>query len=507
MSPLRRVASALLALGLALGAFTTFPAPVRAEESGAELGAVVFGFDFSPSIYCTRDADIPGCIPIGAELADAVDLLAAHVNSTTSRALYMERNIKYRVVEFGKDAIIARIGNQPCVGSTGTTQGLDLLVSCLKKIAEDYRGGDSPEAALRGTQFVPILREVMPPLGGRCGLILFTDGEPEGDKARGDALEVFETLKAQNDHCAVLPIATGNISDEGLAFLEAITLDELADSPLCAASETEAFTWPDVYFENPEAAVRKIREAFAYVACAPLVPDALPCVTVAQYQEVLATKEFIGVSDSPGSYYLVGTIPAIGETTSREVPIKIIGQQQPPEGCADPTPTPTEPPPDTEIVTPPCVVDSPLSWLGCNPWWILLLLGLVVARLLWIRREIEVSVSGQTAVGLGNGPWNGFDVYSGDARMNLNPRADSIQIHRSFIRSARYEDRRSPDSTGAKTSLRMDDEVTLQDGVRFTVGYGAGGSDSGGSGESFTSSGSGQSSSGGSSASSKELEW
>jgi len=507
MSPLRRVASMLLALGLALGAFSASPAPVRAEESGAELGAVVFGFDFSPSIYCTRDADIPGCIPIGAELANAVDLLAAHVNSTASRTLYMERNIQYRVVEFGKDAIIARVGNQPCVGSTGTSQGLDLLVSCLKKIAEDYRGADSPAASLRGTQFVPILREVMPPLGGRCGLILFTDGEPEGNEARAAALAVFKTLKAQNDHCAVLPIATGNISDEGLAFLEAITLDELADSPLCTASETEAFTWPDVYFENPEAAVRKIREAFAYVACAPLVPDALPCVTVAQYQEVLATKEFLGVSDSPGSYYFVGTIPAIGETTSREVPIKIIGQEQPPEGCADPTPTPTDPPPVTEIVTPPCVADSPLSWLGCNPWWLLLLLGLVVARLLWIRREIEVSVSGQTAVGLGNGPWNGFDVYSGDARMNLNPRADSIQIHRSFIRSARYEDRRSPDSTETKISLRMDDEITLQDGVRFTVGYGAGGSDSGGSGESFTSSGSRQSSSGGSSASSKELEW
>jgi hypothetical protein len=475
MSPLRRVASALLALGLSLGAFSASPAPVRAEESGAELGAVVFGFDFSPSIYCTRDADIPGCIPIGAELATAVDLLAAHVNSTASRALYMERNINYRVVEFGKDAIIARVGDQPCVGSTGTTQGLDLLVSCLKKIAEDYRGEDSPEESLRGTQFVPILREVMPPLGGRCGLILFTDGEPEGDKAREDALKVFKTLKAENGHCAVLPIATGKISDQGLTFLDAITLDELADSPLCTASETEAFTWPDVYFENPEAAVKKIREAFAYVACAPLVPDALPCVTVAQYQEVLATKEFIGVSDFPDSYYLVGTIPAIGETTSREVPIKIIGQEQPPGNCAGPTPTPTEPPPVTEIVTPPCVADGPLSWLGCNPWWLLLLLGLIVARLLWIRREIEVSVNGKSAVGLGSGPWNGFDVYSGDARMNLNPRAESIQIHRSFVRSARYEDCRTAKTLGTKIPLRMDEEVTLQDGLKLVAGYGSGG--------------------------------
>jgi hypothetical protein len=502
----RRVASTLLALGLVLGASGATPAPARAEESGAELGAVVFGFDFSPSIYCTRDANIPGCVPIGAKLADAVDALAVHLNSETSRTLYKERNIKYRVVEFGRDALIARVNEQPCIGSTGTDSGLDLLISCLEKIATDYRGPDSPAEELRGTQFVPILREVMPPLGGRCGLILFTDGEPEGLEARKSALGVFKDLKEETGHCAVLPIATGTISDEGLTFLESITLDELADSPLCTASETEEFNWPEVYFKDPEAAVKKIREAFAYVACAPLVPDPSPCMTVDEYQELLSSNDLTGQSDSTGSHYVVGAIPAFGQSTSREVPIKIIAQEQPPEGCSSPTPAPTDPPPPPPPATPPCVADGPLSWLGCNPWWLLILLGLVIARMWWIRREIEVSLNGQSAVGLGGGPWNGFDVYSGDARMNLNPRADSIQVHRSFFRSARYEDRRQAAVESKKEPLRMDEEITLEDGVRFTVGYGSGGSDSSSSRDGFTSDSSSRTPGSGSSGSS-ELEW
>lgn len=508
MRLLRRAASAFLALWLLFGAHTATPTLVRAEESGAEIGAVVFGFDFSPSIYCTRDADIPGCVPIGAKLADAVDALALHLNSATSRTLYKERNIKYRVVEFGRAALIARVDDQPCIGSTGTDAGLDLLVNCLEKVATDYRGADSPAEELRGTQFVPILREVMPPLGGRCGLILFTDGEPEGVEARNNALGVFKKLEAENGHCAVLPIATGAISDDGLGFLEAITLDELADSPLCTTSETEEFEWPEVYFKDPEAAVKKIREAFAYVACAPLVPEPDKCMTVDQYQELLLSNELSGESDSPGSYFVVGAVPAFGQSTSREVPIKIIGQEAPPDGCAAESPIPTEPPPPPPPPAPACVADGPLSWLGCNPWWLLLLLGLVIARMWWIRREIEVSLNGQSSVGLGGGPWNGFDVYSGDARMNLNPRADSIQVHRSFFRSARYEDRRQTAVASKKEPLRMDEEITLADGVRFTIGYGSGGSDSSSSGDGFTSGSSSRASGSGSSgSSSKELEW
>jgi hypothetical protein len=126
----------------------------------------------------------------------------------------------------------------------------------------------------------------------------------------------------------------------------------------------------------------------------------------------------------------------------------------------------------------------------------------------WIRREIEVSLNGQSSVGLGGGPWNGFDVYSGDARMNLNPRADSIQVHRSFFRSARYEDRRKTAAESKKEPLRMDEEITLADGVRFTVGYGSGGSDSSGSGDGFSSGSSSRASESSSSgSSSKELEW
>lgn len=508
MQSLRRAASALLALWLLFGAFSAGPTPVRAEENGAGIGAVVFGFDFSPSIYCTRDADVPGCVPIGAKLADAVDALALHLNSATSRTLYKERNVKYRVVEFGRAALIARVEEQPCIGSTGTDAGLDLLVNCLEKVATDYRGTDSPAEELRGTQFVPILREVMPSLGGRCGLILFTDGEPEGLEARLNALTVFDKLEDEKGHCAVLPIATGAISDDGLRFLEAITLDELADSPLCTISETEEFEWPQVYFKEPEAAVKKIREALANLACAPLVPESDRCMTVDQYQQLLSLNNLSGESESPGSYFVVGTVPAFGQSTSREVPIKVIGQESPPDGCAAESLIPTEPPPPPPPPAAPCVVDGPLSWLGCNPWWLPLLLGLVIARMWWIRREIEVSLNGQSSVGLGGGPWNGFDVYSGDARMNLNPRADSIQIHRSFFRGARYEDRRQTAAETKKEPLRMDEEIELADGVRFTVGYGSGGGDISNSGDGFTSDSSSRASESGSKgSSSKELEW
>ena len=154
-----------------------------------------------------------------------------------------------------------------------------------------------------------------------------------------------------------------------------------------------------------------------------------------------------------------------------------------------------------------CKATNPIEWLLCNLWVLLPLFGLIIARMWWIRREIEVSFNGQAAVGLGNGPWNGFEVYSGDARMNLNPRAESVQIHRSFFRSARYEDARSSGTAGLKLPLRMDEEVALADGGRFTVGYGSGGSGPEDSGEFFGGQSASRSGAGGSSESPKELEW
>jgi hypothetical protein len=491
VSKLRRAASALLALGLALGLFAAPPAPARAEESGAGLSATVFAFDFSGSIFCYADG-VPNAAcknPINEALSEAVEALAEEIAAEASK--YTARKIDFHVTRFGS---ASRGSVSVCRGNTGTQTAL--LVSCLKEVARLYL---KPSSQLGGTAFAPVIETLADFSGQRCGLILFTDGTPD-EKDKDKALSL-----AQDSSCAILPVSTGP-GDVDQDYLRKIVSTELDTIPGCSDQE---FLWPKVYFETARDAAGAIGRALDKVACLLRVPEP-DCMTVAEYEVALANLGLVLVIGNgiDGSQYpsVSGLNPLPGKRVDKDSKVALTaGSAAAPAQCA-PVPPPTEPPPPPPPPTPPCVADGPIAWLGCNPWWLFLLIGLVIARLLWIRREIEVSVNGQTAVGLGSGPWNGFDVYSGDARMNLNPRAESIQVHRSFIRSARLEDRRPLGSAGAKIPLRMDDEIALQDGVRFTVGYGSGGSDSEGSGEVFTSSSSSQSSSG-SSSSAKELEW
>ena len=481
MTALRSAASALLILGLTLSAFFVVPpTPANAEESGAGLSATVFAFDFSGSIFCYDGGKPnPSCKnPINESLSEAVNALAAEISTNASK--YAARKIDFNVTRFGS---ASKGSVSVCKGNTATQ--VDLLVSCLRNVAQLYL---KPSSELGGTAFSPEIQVLSDYAGQRCGLILFTDGTPD-DKDKALAL-------ANSSNCAILPVSTGpgEINQE---YLQKITSTELDTIPGCTDRQ---FSWTTVYFESAAAATQAIGTALDEVACLLRIPGP-DCMAVSQYQttlENLGLQVVLGTGVGTAQFPSVSAIaPIPGTRVDKGSTVTLgAGTDAAPAQC-----TSIQPPSLA------CVADGPLSWLGCNPWWLLLLLGLVVARLLWIRREIEVSVNGQTAVGLGNGPWNGFDVYSGDARMNLNPRAESIQIHRSFIRSARFEDRRSANSTGLKSSLRMDDEITLGDGVRFTVGYGAGGNDSDGAEENFSSSSSRQSSSGGSSASSKELEW
>ena len=489
MSKFRRAASALLALGLALGLFTAPPAPARAEESGAGLSATVFAFDFSGSIFCYADG-VPNAAcknPINKALSKAVDTLADDIAADAPK--YTARKIDFYVTRFGS---ASKGSVSVCRGNTSTQTAL--LVSCLRDVARLYL---KPSSQLDGTAFVPVIKVLDAYSGQRCGLILFTDGTPD------DKETAF--VKAQDSTCAILPVSTGP-GDIDQVYLKKIVRTKLDSIPGCSEQQ---FAWPEVYFATALEAAGAIRRALDKVACLPVVP-APDCMTVAEYQVALENLGLVALLGNGvgGSQYPSpsGINPIPGTRVSPDSTVTMTaGSAAAPAQCA-PAPPPTEPPPPPPPPTPPCVADGPIGWLGCNPWWLLLLIGLTIARLLWIRREIEVSVNGQTAVGLGSGPWNGFDVYSGDARMNLNPRAESIQVHRSFIRSARLEDRRSSSSAGAKIPLRMDDEIALQDGMRFTVGYGSGGTDSDGSGEVFTSSSSNQSSSS-SSSSAKELEW
>ncbi len=460
MNKFRRVASVLLAFGLALGAFSVSPAPVRAEENGAELSATVFAFDFSGSIFC-YDSGAPDSKckdPINKALSAAVNALADEISADASK--YTERKFDFQVTRFGSGE---RGSVSVCRGNTSTQTAL--LVSCLRDVADLYL---KPSSQLGGTAFSPELELLDEYSGQRCGLILFTDGTPDKDDK-----ERARTLANESD-CAILPVATGP-GDIDQTYLRDITSTELDTIPGCS---DQPFEWPTVYFGTAEEAANAIRTALNKVACLQPIPGP-GCMTVSEYKIALENLGFtvvIGNGIESAQFPSVAGIrpvPGTPSVSGSQVTISAASGALPAQ-CAQ-TPPPTEPPPVTETVTPPCVADSPLSWLGCNPWWLLLLLGLIVARLLWIRREIEVSVNGKSAVGLGSGPWNGFDVYSGDARMNLNPRAESIQIHRSFVRSARYEDCRTAKTLGTKIPLRMDEEVTLQDGLKLVAGYGSGG--------------------------------
>ena len=141
MSSLRRVASALLALGLALGAFSTSPAPVRAEESGAGLSATVFAFDFSGSIFCYVDgAKDPSCKnEINKALSEAVEALADEISADASK--YTARKIDFHVTRFGSKS---NGSVSVCRGNTSTQTALPPYPTSVNGVSVTIGGISAP---------------------------------------------------------------------------------------------------------------------------------------------------------------------------------------------------------------------------------------------------------------------------------------------------------------------------------------------------------------------------
>ena len=419
MSPLRRVASALLALGLALAAFTASPAPVRAEENGAELSATVFAFDFSGSIFC-YDSGAPDSKckdPINKALSAAVNALADEISADASK--YTERKFDFQVTRFGS---AERGSVSVCQGNTSTQTAL--LVSCLRDVADLYL---NPSNQLGGTAFSPEIKLLDQYSGQRCGLILFTDGTP--DKADKEGAR---TLAAQSD-CAILPVSTGP-GDIDQTYLRDITSTELDTIPGCS---DQPFEWPTVYFGTAEEAANAIRTALNKVACLQPIPGP-GCMTVSEYKTALENLGFtvvIGNGIDPAQFPSVAGIrpvPGTPSVSGSQVTISAASGALPAQ-CAQ-TPPPTEPPPPPPPPTPPCVADGPLSWLGCNPWILLVLLGLILSRLWWIARDLQVSLNGQEAIALRGGTLVGFDVHGGTASRVSNAGQAEVKISRSFFR-------------------------------------------------------------------------
>ena len=508
MSPLRRAASALLALGLALGAFTASPAPVRAEsENAGELGAVIFAFDFSRSIYCTYAGATPeNCTKIGPDLAAAVQGLANDV-AKNSQA-YSQRKVTFQVVEFGKKAFVVESSSGTCKGNTGNPGGTALLVTCLEQVATDYSLSDSPRAELYDTFYFPPLQIVREIEGSRCGIILFTDGKPK-DPAKASTL-------AEKLGCAVLPVSTGDPDEIDQDYLEDIAKPELIASEGCAQSGP--FMWPDVYFETAQEAVDAIGLALDRVACPPRVPPLDKCMTVSAYEQAIIAVELvpIRIGNTKDDSFVTETAPVIGTKLPRGSEVEITSQEAPPPGCEGP-PQPVVVPdmvckapadaqgllselgllwqavgqsddsyvishdpvagssvePGTTVVGTTgvagegcgCKVENPIDWLLCNLWVLAILAALIIARFILINRPLRVSNNGAQAVGIGGGSTNGFNLYGESVVAAPAVESADVKITRKFFGGQHVTDQRVVDGVrqSRKIPFELEKKFNLDD--------------------------------------------
>lgn len=468
-----RLRIALVSLAVALSMFApAAPGPVAAEET--QLTAAVFAFDFSGSIYCWAfNKKDPNCnSPINDALADAVDELADNISN--SEAQFQKKAIDFKVTKFGSSQKFdfIRANGDKCEGNTKNDAGL--LVACLKEVARQYR---TPEGnQLGGTSFSQVFSELNDYSNtDRCGLILFTDGKPdESDKAL--------TVKLRNaTTCSVLPVSTGNKQNVEIPWLSDFAKTEMTVIENC--KNQEPFTWEKVFFQTPQAAVEAIGKALSEIACLKQVPEWDQCATVNETKQVL---EFAGLNVVLGPSVILTEFP-VGLQPSesyvaRDGKVTIPSSTPvPPKGCqAPPSPTPIPSPTPTPTMPPPpplpCLADSPLSWLGCNPWALLLLLLLIGARLWWIGRDLQVSINGQDAVALRGGTKVGFDLHNGIAERTPNPNDAQVKITRAFFRflpGTRLDTSGLTGEVGGKPSkFELGKEIDLATGASAVVRYG-----------------------------------
>ena len=459
-----RLRIALVSLAVALSMFAPAAArPVAAGET--ELTAAVFAFDFSGSIYCYNNGALDSNCknPINVSLADAVDQLATNIESGQQQ--FVKRAIDFQVSQFGSDGQfkIVRIDGDRCAGNTADE--VLLLVSCLRQVASQYR---DPANELGGTSFSQVFDTLDTyAADDRCGLILFTDGQPD-DKLNAKNL-------SDQSNCSVLPVSTGNPKNVDIPWLKDFTNPDMTQIAGC--DNQKDFTWNEVFFDTADAAASAIGDALSEIACLKRVPGWPRCDTVDATKAALeATGLTVNLAAGVvGSEYPVG-VPLPGTYVARDGGVIISSSTPaPPEGCeAPPTPTPTptatEPPP----VIRPCVADSPIAWLGCNPWALLLLLALVGARLWWIGRNLQISLNGQRAVALRGGTKVGFNIRDGKAERSPNPNSAQVKIVRAFhLPGPRLDTSRLTGGAGLKPErFRLNQEIKLSDGTVARIKHG-----------------------------------
>jgi hypothetical protein len=467
-----RLRIALASLAVALSLFAPVAARPAEVKAASDEVATVFAFDFSGSIFCLRDnKPYEPCIKINVELAEAVEALAERIKGASST--FADREMDFKVTVFGGEGRfkVVTAEGQRCVGNTSSKA--DLLVNCLREVGNAYRDKANQ---MWGTGYAQAFDELRFSSDVRCGLILFTDGEPN-DKSAAER-------EANRTTCAVLPVSTGEqVNDETKVWLrDVFTQEEL----VAVANCLDKITWTKVYFPDTDLAAEAINTALENIACLTSIPE-YACVTVDQLVEILrkANLQVRVLPDVMGSEYAVGfKLP--GETVGRDEEL-VIEAATPtrPDSCPnDPSPTPeptVSPPPPPPA--PPCIATFPtIQWLGCNLWVLALLALAIILRLVWIGLDMQVSINGKPNVGLRGGRLVGFNIQdagSGAAAIRTpNPTIAQVKVSRAFFRffPGTMLDRTAlalgPTTKGNRFRFSLGEKVELMPGVVAVFSYG-----------------------------------
>jgi len=464
-----RIALVSLAVALSLSA----PAAVRPAEVNAatEDVATVFSFDFSGSIFCFNgDERYSPCTPINMDLSNAVGALATQIENSSQT--YADRALTFKVAVYGGEGTLKVIDSngQRCAGNT--KENVNLLVSCLQTISSLYRESSN---RLGATFYAQNFDVVNFGTGVRCGLILFTDGQPD-DKAKAEKA-------SRGTSCAVLPVATGvEIKPNTERWLkDTFTQGDLEPIANC----TNAISWEKVYFKNADEAADAIARALEEIACLASIPS-YACATVDEIVQILREAKLI-VTIGPGvigTEYPIG-IKKPGKTVPRGEELKITSSTpERPASCPEePVPTPTPTPNIPPITDLPCIATFPsMQWLGCNLWVLALLALAIILRLVWIGLDLQVSVNGKPNVGLRGGRVIGFNIQDAGigaaATRTPNPTIAQVKVSRAFFRflPGTVIDRTAlnlgPTTKGNRFRFSLGEKVELKPGVVAVFSYG-----------------------------------
>jgi len=429
MSPLRRVASVLLAL--VVGATLLVGATNVRAASGITPSDVVLVFDFSASMKEDEK---------NIDTASALQTLADRIPSYADNII--EGKIIAHLIWFRGSATPV----PKCETISLTTQAaVDAFADCLTKVAKVYKDGPAEwkknVPGSNGTNYTAAFDKAISLLAegtkDRPAIIFFTDGEHTGEESTApDGREWLDDIIASTQELlpqrAVLPVGLGV---EGAALDDLQELNDLTNLINCPAAGSGTIAWETVSFPTGTIAGNRVADAFAAVTCVgvnvepppPGVPDApeAPSVSGGDGSGTVSVEQ-PSENGSPISGYEYECIDEAGGNTvaasSKDPEVTVDGLENGDEyRCRAAAVNGVGPGAWSE----PSSAFTPCSGLfGCNPWLIPLLLLLLLLLLLaaaalafWAWRQrtrgyVVASVAGFPQVNLLRGPKTGMSFVS-----------------------------------------------------------------------------------------------